>query len=55
MKVTSKFLRSFHLDKRHGLLTSRNVQSLMEFFQAIDIKGEMSLDDIQFLGFMKMT
>eukprot|EP00002_Diphylleia_rotans_P004537 TRINITY_DN1338_c0_g1_i7.p1 TRINITY_DN1338_c0_g1~~TRINITY_DN1338_c0_g1_i7.p1 ORF type:complete len:210 (-),score=58.16 TRINITY_DN1338_c0_g1_i7:386-1015(-) len=55
MRVTSNFLRRFHLDPRHGLLTGRNVQVIREFFDAMDVRNMEALDDIQFLSFMKMT
>eukprot|EP00736_Rhodelphis_marinus_P011467 Rmarinus@m.5563 len=53
MKITSKFLQRFHLDRTHRLLTARSVQLIWEFFKALDVRGLESLDDIQFLAFMK--
>eukprot|EP01112_Ceratiomyxa_fruticulosa_P018963 TRINITY_DN613_c0_g1_i2.p1 TRINITY_DN613_c0_g1~~TRINITY_DN613_c0_g1_i2.p1 ORF type:complete len:229 (-),score=41.65 TRINITY_DN613_c0_g1_i2:143-829(-) len=55
MKVISPFYRRFHLDKRHMLLTARNMQHIRQFFEILDLKGTESLDDIQFLAFMKLT
>eukprot|EP00162_Nutomonas_longa_P003405 comp14131_c0_seq1/m.20117 comp14131_c0_seq1/g.20117 ORF comp14131_c0_seq1/g.20117 comp14131_c0_seq1/m.20117 type:complete len:193 (-) comp14131_c0_seq1:21-599(-) len=53
MKVTSGFLRRFHLDKRHSLLSARSLLVLREYFEVLDVRRKESLDDIQFLSFIK--
>ena len=44
MKVTSRFLSHLRLDQTYCLLSARNVSVALEFFKAIDIRGEMALD-----------
>ena len=53
MKVKSKFIQRFHLDAKHMLLSARNVQIVHELFEALDIHNTSTLDDIQFLAFMR--
>ncbi len=45
MKVHSKgFLAHLQLDTGYSLLNARNVSLLLEFFKALDVRGEMALD-----------
>ena len=44
MKVHSKFLNTLRLDQSHSLLNGRDVSVVLEFFKALDIRGEMALD-----------
>eukprot|EP00003_Mantamonas_plastica_P031316 TRINITY_DN809_c0_g1_i5.p1 TRINITY_DN809_c0_g1~~TRINITY_DN809_c0_g1_i5.p1 ORF type:complete len:320 (+),score=95.43 TRINITY_DN809_c0_g1_i5:95-961(+) len=53
MRVTSKFLKRFHLDPRYSLLTGRNLQLLREFFTLLDVRGIEGLDDLQFLALLQ--
>jgi len=55
MKVNSELLSLFHLDSKHSLLTARDVLILKRLFDLLDIRGDGQLDDVQFLGFMKVS
>mmetsp|Transcript_26680 Transcript_26680/g.43628 ORF Transcript_26680/g.43628 Transcript_26680/m.43628 type:complete len:213 (+) Transcript_26680:84-722(+) len=55
MKVTSNFIKRFHLDKKHRLLNCRGVLEVHEFFSALDIRNEGQIDDVQFLAFMQAS
>lgn len=44
MRVSSRFLSHLRLDQTYCLLSARNVSVLLEFFRAIDVRGEMALD-----------
>ncbi len=44
MKVHSCFLDYIHLDQSYSLLSGRDVSVLLEFFKALDIRGEMAID-----------
>ena len=44
MKISSKFLSYFKLDQSYSLLNCRNVNVLMEFFRAQDVRETMALD-----------
>eukprot|EP00163_Fabomonas_tropica_P021303 TRINITY_DN3731_c0_g1_i1.p1 TRINITY_DN3731_c0_g1~~TRINITY_DN3731_c0_g1_i1.p1 ORF type:complete len:187 (+),score=32.89 TRINITY_DN3731_c0_g1_i1:374-934(+) len=55
MKITSDFLKRFHLDRRHALLSARNVLILREYFDALDVRNKECLDDLQFLAFIRMN
>jgi Ca2+-binding EF-hand superfamily protein len=55
MRVTSSFLKRMHLDRRHSLLSARNLLVLREYFQVLDARKQESLDDIQFLSFITLN
>ena len=44
MKVTCKFLSHMKLDQSYSLLSARDVSVVLEFFKAMDVRGEMALD-----------
>ena len=44
MKVTCKFLSHMKLDQSYSLLSARDVSVVLEFFKALDVRGEMALD-----------
>ena len=44
MKVHSRFLSHLRLDQSYSLLSGRDVSIALEFFKALDIRGEMALD-----------
>ena len=44
MRVHSRFLSHLRLDESYSLLSGRSVSVVMEFFKALDIRGEMALD-----------
>lgn len=44
MKVACKFLSNMKLDKTYSLLSARDVRVVLEFFKALDVRGEMALD-----------
>lgn len=44
MKVNCKFLSNMKLDKTYSLLSARDVCVVLEFFKALDVRGEMALD-----------
>ena len=44
MKVNCKFLSNMKLDKTYSLLSARDVRVVLEFFKALDVRGEMALD-----------
>ena len=46
MKIHSQFLNYLHLDQSYSLLSGRDVSVVLEFFKALDIRGEMALDGI---------
>lgn len=53
MRVKSPFLERLHLDNEHFLLTGRSILLVREFFDAIDVRRQQSLDDVMFVAFMK--
>ena len=47
MKVHPKgFLGHLRLDQSYSLLSGRDISLALEFFKAIDVRGEMALDGI---------
>ena len=44
MKIHSKLLSYVKLDQSYSLLNCRDVNVLLEFFKALDIRGTMTLD-----------
>ena len=44
MRVHSRFLGHLHLDQSYSLLSGRSASLVLEFFKALDIRGEMALD-----------
>ena len=44
MKIYSKFLSYFKLDQNYSLLSCRDVNVLLEFFKALDVRETMALD-----------
>ena len=45
MKVQAKgFLAHMRLDRSYSLLSGRDVSLALEFFKALDVRGEMALD-----------
>ena len=45
MKVQAKgFLTHLRLDRSYSLLSGRDVSLALEFFKALDVRGEMALD-----------
>ena len=49
MKVTCKFLSHMRLDRTYSLLSARDVSVVLEFFKAMDVRGEMALDGISII------
>lgn len=47
MKVHSCFLDYVHLDPTYSLLSGRDVSVLLEFFKALDFRGELAIDGIE--------
>ncbi|XP_003728906.1 EF-hand calcium-binding domain-containing protein 9-like [Strongylocentrotus purpuratus] len=48
MRVKPCILQHLHLDKTYGMLTGKNVRTLMEYFDLIDVHQDGSINDIQF-------
>ncbi len=44
MKFRSNLLNSLTLDPSYSLLSAKQVALLLEFFKALDFRGEMALD-----------
>lgn len=55
MKITSRFIKSLHLDQKYGLLTARQVNSLMWYFSSLDFRDVGWIDDAQFRMFMRAS
>eukprot|EP00741_Cyanophora_paradoxa_P006121 tig00000944_g5936.t1 len=55
VKITSSFIKRFHLDRKHRLLNCRSVLEIHEFFNCLDIRDLGAIDDVQFLAFMKAS
>ena len=49
MKVHSRFLSHLRLDQSYSLLSGRDISISLEFFKALDIRGEMALDGMAHL------
>ena len=47
MKFRSNLLNTLSLDPSYSLLSARHVALLLEFFKALDIRGEMALDGME--------
>ncbi|XP_064623043.1 EF-hand calcium-binding domain-containing protein 9-like [Lineus longissimus] len=50
--TSGRHQKNIHLDRTYSLLTSNNVQVMLEIFKLLDIHGDMTLNDVQFLAFM---
>ncbi|XP_071500989.1 EF-hand calcium-binding domain-containing protein 9-like [Diadema antillarum] len=48
MKIKPCVLQHLHLDKTYSMLTGKNVKTLKEYFDLIDVHEEKSINDIQF-------
>ncbi|XP_072177442.1 EF-hand calcium-binding domain-containing protein 9-like [Diadema setosum] len=48
MKIKPCILQHLHLDKTYSMLTGKNVKTLKEYFDLIDVHEEKSINDIQF-------
>lgn len=48
MRVKPCILQHLHLDKTYSMLTGKNVRTLMEYFDLIDVHQDGSINDIQF-------
>ncbi len=44
MKIRSRFLQNFHLDRTYSLLTGKCVRVLLEYFRLLDLHGTMTLN-----------
>ena len=53
MLINSSVLSNFHLNQRHSVLTASNTRVIFEYFKMLDVHENNSLNDIQFLCFMK--
>ena len=51
MKVESDLLVSLHLDDGYSLLSVKDVALLLEYFKALDIRGNLGLDGIYNIHF----
>ncbi|KAL0217111.1 hypothetical protein RCL1_007594 [Eukaryota sp. TZLM3-RCL] len=55
IKVTSPFLQRFQLDKRSYLLSARAIQMIKLYFDAINVRGDGKLDDVQLYCFLNTS
>ncbi|XP_003387680.1 PREDICTED: EF-hand calcium-binding domain-containing protein 9-like [Amphimedon queenslandica] len=53
MKVLSSFLNSLHLDPSYCLLSVYGVTLVLHYYRSMDIRTDMTMDDVQFEVFLK--
>ena len=55
MHIRLGLIKCLHLDRSHYVLTGRGVQVVEEFFKILDVRSKNSLDDVQFMCFMRVA